>query len=68
MTQLDIARRQRNPISKKSNRFTARSVATAKPGRHHDGYGLILIVSKSGAAKWSWRFTRPDNHRVRKRA
>jgi hypothetical protein len=48
--------------TRNSNRLTARSVATAKPGRHCDGRGLYLAVSDSGAKKWVLRFT--FNHRV----
>ena len=38
--------------------LTARSVATAKAGRFGDGRGLYLVVSKTGAKKWVFRFTR----------
>jgi integrase len=38
--------------------LTARSAATAKPGRYGDGRGLYLVVSASGAKKWAFRFTR----------
>lgn len=40
-----------------SGKLTARTVATAKPGRHGDGAGLWLEVSKSGAKRWLYRFT-----------
>ena len=53
---------RRIPATRNSNRLTARSVATAKPGRHCDGRGLYLAVSDSGAKKWVLRFT--FNHRV----
>ncbi len=53
---------RRIPATRNSNRLTARSVATAKPGRHCDGRGLYLAVSDSGAKKWVFRFT--FNHRV----
>jgi integrase len=53
---------RRIPAKRNSNRLTARSVATAKPGRHCDGRGLYLAVSESGAKKWILRFT--FNHRV----
>jgi integrase len=36
--------------------LTARSAATAKPGRHSDGEGLILAVSKTGSRSWYLRF------------
>jgi Arm DNA-binding domain len=48
---------RRIPAKRNSNRLTARSVATAKPGRHCDGRGLYLAVSDSGAKKWILRFT-----------
>lgn len=38
-------------------KLTARTVATAKPGRHGDGGGLWLIVSETGAKRWAYRFT-----------
>src|SRR3954470_15835277 len=35
------------------NRLSARTVATAtKPGRHSDGGGLYLNVTRSGARSW----------------
>jgi integrase len=40
-----------------SGKLTARKVDTAKPGRHGDGAGLWLRVSKSGAKTWVYRFT-----------
>lgn len=33
-------------------KLTARAVATAKPGRHHDGDCLLLEVKPSGARSW----------------
>lgn len=39
------------------SKLTARTVATAKPGRFGDGRGLYLVVSESGARKWVFRFT-----------
>jgi integrase len=67
MTQLEFTTpasrpARRVPATRNSNRLTARSVATAKPGRHCDGRGLYLAVSDSGAKKWVLRFT--FNHRV----
>jgi integrase len=38
-------------------KLTDRAAATSKPGRHGDGGGLWLVVSKSGARKWVYRFT-----------
>jgi hypothetical protein len=40
-----------------SGKLTARTVATAKPGRHGDGAGLWLAVSGTGAKRWLYRFT-----------
>lgn len=34
-----------------------RKVATARPGKYEEGYGLRLVVSKSGAKKWVLRYT-----------
>ncbi|MCM8857682.1 MAG: integrase arm-type DNA-binding domain-containing protein [Candidatus Thiodiazotropha sp.] len=39
------------------HKLTPRKVATAKPGKHEDGGGLRLAVSKSEAKKWVLRFT-----------
>lgn len=36
--------------------LSARKVATARPGRHTDGRGLMLIVKPSGARSWVLRF------------
>ena len=38
-------------------------VATARPGKYEDGYGLRLVVSKSGAKKWVLRYTLHDRRR-----
>lgn len=38
------------------DRLSARFVATAPPGEHHDGGGLYLVVSPSGARSWTYRF------------
>jgi integrase len=38
-------------------KLSARTVATAKTGRHGDGRGLWLAVAPSGAKKWVYRFT-----------
>lgn len=38
------------------DRLSARFVATAPPGEHHDGGGLYLVVSPSGARSWLYRF------------
>ncbi|RUR34091.1 DUF4102 domain-containing protein [Vreelandella andesensis] len=39
------------------HKLSPRKVATAEPGKHEDGGGLRLVVSKSGAKKWVLRFT-----------
>lgn len=36
-------------------KLTAKSVERAKPGRHADGLGLYLLVSKGGAKSWVLR-------------
>ncbi len=36
--------------------LTARGVQTAKPGRHTDGRGLMLVVKPSGARSWVLRY------------
>jgi integrase len=38
-------------------KLTARTVATAKRGKHSDGGNLYLIVSETGSRKWVLRFT-----------
>jgi integrase len=43
--------------ARKSSKLSARTVATAKAGRHGDGGGLYLVVSDSGAKKWVFRFS-----------
>ena len=40
-----------------AGRLTARTVATAKRGKHGDGGNLYLIVSETGSRKWVLRFT-----------
>jgi integrase len=36
--------------------LSARKVETAKPGRHSDGRGLLLLVKPSGARSWVLRY------------
>jgi len=36
--------------------LSARKVATAGPGRHGDGRGLLLVVRPSGARSWILRY------------
>ncbi len=40
-----------------SGKLKARKVETAPPGRYGDGGGLWLVVSKTSAKKWVYRFT-----------
>ena len=37
-------------------KLTARRVETAPPGKHEDGDGLRLVVSKAGSRRWVFRF------------
>ena len=44
------------------HRLSARTVTTAKAGRHSDGGGLYLVVDPSGARRWAfiiWRDRKP---------
>ncbi len=42
-------------------KLTAKGIAAIKePGRYGDGDGLWLVVSKTGARRWAFRFRRPD--------
>ncbi|MCD6438123.1 MAG: tyrosine-type recombinase/integrase, partial [Halomonas sp.] len=43
--------------------LSPRKVATAEPGKHEDGGGLRLVVSKGGAKKWVLRFTLKSKRR-----
>ena len=36
--------------------LSARKVETARPGRHSDGHGLLLLVKPSGARSWVLRY------------
>lgn len=36
-------------------KLTAKAVEAAKPGRHHDGDGLVLVVSPKGVKRWEQR-------------
>jgi integrase len=40
-----------------AGKLTARTVQSAKPGKHSDGGNLYLIVSEEGNRKWVLRFT-----------
>lgn len=42
-------------MAKGINSLSAKTAASAKPGKYSDGGGLCLIVSKTGAAKWDFR-------------
>ena len=48
---------------KLSNALTPLSVKNAKAGRHADGAGLHLLVKKSGARSWVYRFMLRGNSR-----
>jgi len=39
------------------HKLPPRKVATSGPGKHEDGGGLRLVVSRTGARKWMLRFT-----------
>lgn len=39
------------------HKLNPRKAATAGPGRHEDGGGLRLVVSKAGTRKWVFRYT-----------
>ena len=56
----DEPKRQR--MSKEANRLTAKKIEALrrkrKVGRHHDGFGLLLQITKSGAASWLLRYQR----------
>lgn len=41
---------------KVANALTSLAVRNAKPGRHADGGGLYLLVKKTGARSWVYRF------------
>ena len=54
---IDEPKRQR--MSKTANRLTPKKIARLKePGRYHDGYGLMLQVTKTGAKSWLLRYQR----------
>lgn len=48
---------------KLSNALTPLTVKNAKPGRHVDGGGLHLLVKKSGARSWVFRYMLNGNAR-----
>ena len=51
-------------MARQINRLVARSLpALDKPGRHNDGNGLYLNVSKLGAKSWVFMFKRDGNAR-----
>ena len=43
-------------VGRSIDRLSARKVATAKPGLHNDGLGLLLQVSESGSKSWLLRY------------
>lgn len=38
-----------------SKKLTVKSVEAAKPGRHYDDHGLVLVVSDKGTKRWEQR-------------
>ena len=51
-------------MARQHDQLTALSVERmTKPGLHHDGHGLYLHVSKSGAKSWVLRYTGTDGKR-----
>ena len=51
-------------MAQQINRLVARSLpALDKPGRHNDGQGFYLNVSKLGAKSWVFMFKRGGNKR-----
>lgn len=44
-------------------KLTAKGVAAAKPGRHQDGNGLYLEVSKTGGRRWKLRIQKDGRRR-----
>jgi integrase len=44
-------------------KLTTRKVSTATPGKHEDGDGLRLVVSKTGSKKWVFRVTAQGKRR-----
>ena len=52
-------------MSKESHRLTAKRIARlTKPGRYHDGYGLLLQITKRGSRSWLLRFERGGRERM----
>lgn len=45
-------------MARQLNRLSARTVATAKPGKYADGGGLWLQVTPTGAKSWVFRYSR----------
>lgn len=45
-------------MARQLNRLSARTVATAKPGKYADGGGLWLQVTPTGAKSWVFRYER----------
>jgi len=48
----------RGSVPRQLNRLSARTVATAKPGKYADGGGLWLQVTPTGSKSWVFRYQR----------
>lgn len=51
-------------MSRPIHKLSARTVQTARPGRHGDGGGLYLRVTATGSKRWVFRFTDPQSGAV----
>jgi integrase len=52
-------------MSKQANRLTAKKIERLKkPGRYHDGFGLVLQITKSGSRSWILRYQRHGRERM----
>ena len=52
-------------MSKEANRLTAKRIERLKkPGRYHDGYGLVLQITKAGSRSWLLRYQRHGRERM----
>ena len=52
-------------MSKAANRLTAKRIERLKKaGRYHDGYGLVLQITKGGSRSWILRYQRHGRERM----